>query len=57
MALVKCKECKKEISSKAELCPHCGYKPPQSELHLAYLIIGVGILGYVIMSFVIKYYI
>ena len=25
MALMKCKECKKEISTSAEFCPHCGY--------------------------------
>ena len=24
MALIKCYECKKEISDKAEACPHCG---------------------------------
>ncbi|MCY1210824.1 hypothetical protein D9M69_142590 [compost metagenome] len=28
MALVKCKECKKEVSNKAKLCPHCGVKNP-----------------------------
>ena len=26
MALIKCEECKKEISSTAKVCPHCGYK-------------------------------
>lgn len=26
MALIKCKECNKEISKKAEACPHCGAK-------------------------------
>lgn len=26
MAIKKCKECKKEISSKAKVCPNCGYK-------------------------------
>ena len=25
MALIKCKECGKQISDKAEECPHCGY--------------------------------
>ena len=25
MALIKCKECKKQISDKAASCPHCGY--------------------------------
>ena len=38
MAMIKCHECGKEISSKAEGCPHCGAKPKK----------GVG-LGSVIM--------
>ena len=25
MALIKCKECNKEISDTAKMCPHCGY--------------------------------
>lgn len=25
MSLIKCPECEKEISDKAEICPHCGY--------------------------------
>jgi len=28
MAITKCKECKKEVSSKAKVCPHCGVKDP-----------------------------
>lgn len=24
MGLMKCRECGKEVSSKAEICPHCG---------------------------------
>lgn len=28
MALQPCKECKKEISTKAKTCPHCGVKDP-----------------------------
>lgn len=28
MALISCKECKKEVSQKAETCPHCGIKSP-----------------------------
>ncbi|WP_279050118.1 hypothetical protein [Cedecea davisae] len=28
MAMIKCKECKKEVSSKAKECPHCGVKNP-----------------------------
>ena len=27
MALTHCPECKKEISSSAKSCPHCGYQP------------------------------
>lgn len=27
MALKECKECKKEISTQADACPHCGAKP------------------------------
>lgn len=26
MALIKCEECKNEISKQAKICPHCGYK-------------------------------
>ena len=26
MALVKCRECGKEVSTKAQACPHCGFK-------------------------------
>ncbi|AKX51730.1 hypothetical protein AKN92_09725 [Thiopseudomonas alkaliphila] len=28
MALTKCKECKKEVSNSAKICPHCGIKNP-----------------------------
>ncbi|MDZ4263894.1 MAG: hypothetical protein U1B30_16395 [Pseudomonadota bacterium] len=28
MALVSCKECKKEVSKSAKTCPHCGVKDP-----------------------------
>lgn len=28
MALVKCKECGKEVSDKADMCPHCGRRNP-----------------------------
>ncbi|HEO9033808.1 TPA: hypothetical protein QIF53_002124 [Serratia marcescens] len=32
MAMTKCKECKKEVSDKAEVCPHCGVKKPARNL-------------------------
>ena len=41
MALVKCEECGKEISSNVKVCPHCGYKRKR------------GIWFYVIIVFVI----
>lgn len=28
MVLDQCSECKKEVSSEAEVCPHCGVKYP-----------------------------
>ena len=31
MALIKCPECKKEISSKAKSCPNCGYPINEKE--------------------------
>lgn len=31
MALIICEECKKEISSTAECCPHCGHKTSFSQ--------------------------
>lgn len=31
MALIKCPECTREISTTASLCPHCGYIMKQSE--------------------------
>lgn len=30
MALTKCKECKKEVSTSAKVCPHCGIKNPST---------------------------
>ena len=26
MAMIKCKECEKEMSDHAKICPHCGYE-------------------------------
>lgn len=31
MALIKCKECGKEVSNTAKICPHCGKKNPAIE--------------------------
>ena len=34
MALIKCKECNKEVSDTAKTCPHCGYKLKSFKLNL-----------------------
>lgn len=55
MALIKCKECKKEISSNATVCPNCGYKninnnekPSFGILLLCFLIPIIGIILFAI---------
>ena len=45
MALVKCKECNKEISSTAKQCPSCGYKIKKVGLFWP-IIIGLMLIGY-----------
>lgn len=32
MALIKCPECKKNMSDKADACPHCGYQVKESKV-------------------------
>lgn len=44
MALVKCKECGKEISNKAIKCPNCGYNNNKSKKGLKLLLIIVATL-------------
>ena len=43
MALIKCIECGKEISSKADTCPHCGVKNKKR---------GFGICGILLIGFI-----
>ena len=55
MAIKKCKECKKEVSSKAKTCPHCGIDNPGMEvspLASGCLVLGIIaiFLGYMIGS-------
>ena len=45
MALIKCNECKKEISDSAKQCPHCGYKKKKLRLFWPIIIILI-IIGY-----------
>lgn len=44
MALKKCPECAKEVSSKAKICPHCGYKLKGKSGCLLMLGVGLGII-------------
>ncbi|MEH6353855.1 hypothetical protein [Pseudomonas sp. 3JA] len=43
MAITKCKECHKEVSNKAEVCPHCGVKSPG--LKMKDVIVGLVVVG------------
>jgi len=45
MALVKCKECGKEISSQAESCPNCGRKKPKSTSTVTWIVLGIIVFG------------
>lgn len=49
MALIKCKECGKEISNKAKTCPHCGAKVKKSASMgcLVMIIVIVLVIGYI----------
>ena len=41
MALIKCRECGKDISTEAKACPHCGAKPPYRPSMAFILIAGL----------------
>ena len=51
MALVKCRECGKEISSEAKACPNCGAKPVNKLATGCGGIIGLLVLGIIIAAF------
>src|ERR1700676_907405 len=45
MALIKCKECHKEVSSSAVACPHCGAKVPRGSVgKVLLLVFGIFVL-------------
>lgn len=46
MAIIKCRECKNQVSSEAKICPHCGIKKPKPSLGCLPLIIVVIAFGY-----------
>lgn len=39
MALVKCKECGEQVSTKAKTCPKCGAKPPKKTSFLTWAVL------------------
>lgn len=44
MALVKCKECGEQVSTKAKTCPNCGAKAPKKTSLVTWFILGLIIL-------------
>lgn len=53
MAIVKCKECGKEISSKASQCPNCGYDYNKSKMYKNIIIVSVIIIIIIITCSII----
>lgn len=45
MALVKCKECGEEVSTKAKACPKCGAKPPKKTSVITWIVLGLIVIG------------
>jgi hypothetical protein len=55
MALIKCKECGKEVSSKAESCPHCGARVKAKESGcLTVLLVLIGLVTFFTLMGTIK---
>lgn len=52
MALMKCPECNKQVSSKSETCPHCGYRLEKRNFFL-WLIGILALIWLVRMCFII----
>lgn len=52
MALIKCKECGKEVSSEAEACPHCGAKIASESSMGCGSIVGIAIVTIIVLSFI-----
>lgn len=54
MALIPCKECGKEVSSKARTCPHCGR--PLKRFRIGRLIpavIYIALVGFIVYRFLL----
>ena len=44
MALVPCRECGKEVSDEAEVCPSCGIKTPSKKRYQRKMYMNIGVL-------------
>lgn len=55
MALIKCKECNKEVSDTAKTCPHCGYKLKSFKLNLKIKNTDLIVLGFIIQVFLLMF--
>ena len=59
MALIKCKECGKEISDKAKTCPNCGNPTKSKRFDIdkevstlkKFLIVGIVVIAFAIVAF------
>lgn len=49
MALIKCKECKKEVSNKADTCPHCG-SPAKAKTSGCTVFFIIGIVAFIVCA-------
>ena len=55
MALIKCKECESEVSSKAETCPKCGARIASKPIGCGTVIV-VFVIGALVLSFISSIY-
>lgn len=51
MSLTECKECKQQISTSVQMCPHCGAKPPRKSSLFALTVLALSIaLGIILLT-------
>ncbi|MCB9767142.1 MAG: hypothetical protein H6751_00795 [Candidatus Omnitrophica bacterium] len=46
MSLTSCPECRRQVSTKADMCPHCGYNIRREDMKL-------GVIGFMVIVIVI----
>lgn len=52
MALKPCRECKKDVSTDAKTCPHCGKQSPHGGARL--LLVGGGLLAFLLVFYLMS---